>query len=301
MDGEAASRKGNDAPMMRSMFAAISGLKTHQIMMDVTANDIANVNTIGYKASRTTFKDSLAQLQRGGAGQGPGQGGSNPSQVGLGTQLGTIDNVMASGALQSTGNSTDVAIQGEGWFRIGQATVAGTTATLTAGTQQYTRAGNFKPNDQGYLVTGDGYYVIGRTVPSTTVTAAPPGADQLIQIPTGATGVAIGGDGSVSYTPAGSTTRVTAGYISLAKFPNESGLQRASGNRWTANAASGAEELGTPGGDFGGTTSGTLEMSNVDLATEFTNMISAQRGFQANSRVISTADDMLNDLVNLKR
>jgi flagellar hook protein FlgE len=282
------------------MFAAISGLKTHQIMMDVTANDIANVNTIGYKASRTTFKDSLAQLQRGGSGQGPGQGGSNPAQVGLGTQLGTIDNVMGSGALQSTGNATDVAIQGEGWFRIGQATVTGTTATLTAGTQEYTRAGNFDRNDQGYLVTADGFYVIGRTVPSTTVTAAPPGADQLIQIPQGATSVAIGPDGSVTYIPAGSSTRTTAGYISLAKFPNENGLQRASGNRWTANAASGAEELGTPGGDFGSTSSGTLEMSNVDLATEFTNMISAQRGFQANSRVISTADDMLNDLVNLK-
>jgi flagellar hook protein FlgE len=287
--------------MMRSMFAAISGLKTHQIMMDVTANDIANVNTIGYKATRTTFKDSLAQLQRGGAGQGSGQGGTNPSQVGLGTQLGTIDNMMGSGALQSTGNALDAAIQGDGWFRIGQATVAGTTATLTAGTQQYTRAGNFSRNDQGYLVTGDGFYVIGRTVPSTTVTATPPGADQLIQIPQGASSFAIGADGSVSYIPSGSSTRTVAGYISLSKFPNENGLQRASGNRWTANAASGAEEIGTPGGDFGATTPGTLEMSNVDLATEFTNMISAQRGFQANSRVISTADDMLNDLVNLKR
>ena len=286
--------------MMRSMFAAISGLKTHQIMMDVTANDIANVNTIGYKSSRTTFKDSLAQLQRGGAGQGPGQGGSNPAQVGLGTQLGSIDNQMGSGALQSTGNATDVAIQGDGWFRIGQATVAGTTATLTAGTQEYTRAGNFSRNDQGYLVTADGFYVIGRTVPSTTVSATPPGADQLIQIPQGASSIAIGQDGSVSYIAAGSTTRTTAGYISLAKFPNDSGLQRASGNRWTSNAASGAEEVGTPGGDFGATTSGTLEMSNVDLATEFTNMISAQRGFQANSRVITTADDMLNDLVNMK-
>ena len=286
--------------MMRSMFAAISGLKTHQIMMDVTANDIANVNTIGYKSSRTTFKDSLAQLQRGGAGQGPGQGGSNPAQVGLGTQLGSIDNVMGSGALQSTGNALDLAIQGDGWFRIGQATVAGTTATLSAGTQQYTRAGNFSRNDQGYLVTADGFYVIGRTVPSTTVTATPPGADQLIQIPQGASSIAVGQDGSVSYIAAGSTTRTTAGYVSLAKFPNDSGLQRASGNRWSANAASGAEEVGTPGGDFGATTSGTLEMSNVDLATEFTNMISAQRGFQANSRVISTADDMLNDLVNLK-
>lgn len=287
--------------MMRSMFAAISGLKLHQIMMDVTANDIANVNTIGYKSSRTTFKDSLSQLQRGGAGQGPGQGGSNPAQVGLGTQLGSIDNIMGSGALQSTGNALDVAIQGEGWFRIGQATLSGTTATLTAGTQEYTRAGNFSRNDQGYLVTADGFYVIGRTVPSTTVTATPPGADQLIQIPQGATDVAIGQDGSVSYIPAGSSTRTTAGYVSIAKFPNQNGLQRASGNRWTANAASGTEEVGTPGGDFGSTQSGALEMSNVDLATEFTNMISAQRGFQANTRVITTADDMLNDLVNLKR
>jgi flagellar hook protein FlgE len=290
--------------MMRSMFAAISGLKTHQIMMDVTANDISNVNTIGYKASRTTFKDSLSQLQRGGAGQGPGQGGSNPAQVGLGTQMGSIDTMMSSGALQSTGQALDVAIQGDGWFRIGQATLAAgppPTTTLTAGTQQYTRAGNFDRNDQGYLVTADGYYVIGRTVPSTTVTATPPGADTLISIPAGATSVAIAEDGSVSYLPSGSTTRTIAGYISLAKFANENGLQRASGNRWTANAASGTEQLGTPGGDFGKTTSGTLEMSNVDLATEFTNMISAQRGFQANSRVISTADDMLNDLVNLKR
>ena len=290
--------------MMRSMFAAISGLKSHQIMMDVTANDIANVNTIGYKASRTTFKDSLSQLQRGGSGQGPGQGGSNPAQVGLGAQLGSIDSVMGSGALQSTGNALDVAIQGEGWFRICQGTISAgppVTVTPTAGTQEYTRAGNFSRNDDGYLVTGDGFYVLGRTVPSTTVTATPPGADQLIQIPQGATGVAVGQDGAVSYIPAGSATRTTAGYISLAKFPNENGLQRASGNRWTANAASGAEEISTPGGDFGATDSGTLEMSNVDLATEFTNMISAQRGFQANSRVISTADDMLNDLVNLKR
>src|SRR5690242_2983302 len=217
MDGEAASsRKRSDAPMMRSMFAAISGLKTHQIMMDVTANDISNVNTIGYKSSRTTFKDSLSQLQRGGAGQGPGQGGSNPAQVGLGTQVGSIDTMMSSGALQSTGQALDVAIQGDGWFRIGQATLAGTTATLTAGTEQYTRAGNFSRNDQGYLVTEDGFYVVGRTVPSTTVTATPPGADQLIQIPQGASSIAVGQDGSVSYIPAGSATRTTAGYISLA-------------------------------------------------------------------------------------
>ena len=280
--------------MMRSMFAAISGLKTHQIMMDVTANDISNVNTIGYKSSRTTFKDSLSQLQRGGAGQGAGQGGSNPAQVGLGTQVGSIDTLMSSGALQSTGNALDVAIQGEGWFRIAQATVSGTTATLTAGTQQYTRAGNFSRNDQGYLVTADGYYVLGRD---------PAGAsnNNPIQIAPGATNVAIGPDGVVSYAPPTGGPRVNAGTITLAKFANEAGLERASGNRWIASASSGPEQVGVPGGAFGTTTSGAIEMSNVDLAQEFTNMITAQRGFQANSRVISTADEMLQDLVNLKR
>ena len=100
--------------MMRGMFAAISGLKNHQVMLDVTANDIANVNTIGYKSARTTFKDSLTQLQRGACGPGGGTGGSNAAQVGLGVQLGSIDNLMTGGALQSTGNPLDVAIQRPG-------------------------------------------------------------------------------------------------------------------------------------------------------------------------------------------
>src|ERR671927_57241 len=104
--------------MMRGMFAAISGLKTHQVMLDVTSNDIANVNTIGYKSARTTFKDSLTQLQRGASGPGGGTGGANAAQIGLGTQLGSIDNLMTSGALQTTGNPLDVAIQGPGFFRV---------------------------------------------------------------------------------------------------------------------------------------------------------------------------------------
>src|SRR6201991_4549092 len=105
--------------MMRGMFSAISGLKNHQIMLDVTANDIANVNTIGYKSARATFKDSLTQIQRGASGPGGGTGGANAAQVGLGTQLGSIDNLMTSGSLQSTGNTLDVAIsQGPGMFRV---------------------------------------------------------------------------------------------------------------------------------------------------------------------------------------
>ena len=107
--------------MMRSMYAAISGLKVHQTMLDVTSNDIANVNTLGYKAQRTTFKDSLSQLQRGAAAPNAAQGGSNAIQVGLGVQLGSIDNNMSTGALQTTGNPLDVALQSDGsWFRVGE-------------------------------------------------------------------------------------------------------------------------------------------------------------------------------------
>ena len=275
--------------MMRSMFAAISGLKVHQTMLDVTSNDIANVNTLGFKGQRTTFKDSLAQLQRGAAAPNPAQGGSNAAQVGLGVQLNSIDNQMQSGALQTTGNVLDVAIQGEGWFRVGQG-----TAPAVPGQIEYTRAGNFTRNAAGDLVTQDGYYVMGSA-------AAGAGGLAPINIPNGATNVAIGQDGAVSYDPPGGGARVTAGYLTLAKFPNEGGLERTSSNRWKASASSGAETASTPGGQFGLTTSGTVEMSNVDLASEFTSMITAQRGFQANSRVISTSDEMLQDLVNLKR
>src|SRR3712207_5956977 len=145
--------------MLRSMFAAISGLKVHQTMLDVTSNDIANVNTVGYKSGRTTFKDSLSQLQRGATAPGAGQGGSNAAQVGLGVQLGSIDNNMGSGSLQSTGNALDVSIQGEGWFRVGVPN--GAPGTVPA-QFEYTRAGNFTRNQQGYLVNQDGYYVMSK-------------------------------------------------------------------------------------------------------------------------------------------
>ncbi len=283
--------------MMRGMFSAISGLKNHQVMLDVTANDIANVNTIGYKSARTTFKDSLTQLQRGASGAGGANGGTNAAQVGLGVGLGSIDNLMTGGALQSTGAALDVAIQGEGFFRVAQVTVAPPATAVPGGTvAQYTRAGNFTQNEDGYLLTQEGFYVMGRDAAGTA------GAETLIRVPPGGTNTAIGQDGSVSYIPAGGGARVVAGYLSLATFQNQAGLERASGNRWMASANSGAEQVATPGNAGKGLTSaGTIEMSNVDLAQSFTQMITAQRGFQANSRVISTSDEMLQDLVNLKR
>jgi len=286
--------------MMRSMFAAISGLKAHQVMLDVTAADIANVNTLGYKSSRMTFRDSLAQLQRGGAAAGVGQGGTNAAQIGLGSQIGSIDNTMTGGALQTTGNPLDVAISGEGWFRVGPAN-GGTPAAPGLPTQiSYTRAGNFTTNDQGFLTTADGQYVLGRNVVLPAGTPGP--TDQLIQLPAGATNISVGQDGSVTYQPAGGGARVNAGFLSLAKFSNQAALERAGSNTWRAGPNAGAEQVSTPGANnYGVTAAGAVEMSNVDLAGQFTNMITAQRGFQANSRIISTADQMLSDLVNLIR
>ena len=283
--------------MMRGMFSAISGLKNHQVMLDVTANDIANVNTIGYKSVRTTFKDPLTQLQRGASGSGGANGGTNAAQVGLGVGLGSIDNLMSGGASQATGSPLDVAIQGEGFFRVAQVTVASPSTAVPAGTvPQYTRAGNFTTSEDGYLLTQEGYYVLGST------TAGVGGPDTLLRIPTGGTNTAIAADGSVSYIPAGGGARVVAGYLSLSTFQNAAGLERASGNRWRESANSGGPQNATPGNaGKGSTEAGVIEMSNVDLAQTFTSMITAQRGFQANSRVISTSDEMLQDLVNLKR
>jgi flagellar hook protein FlgE len=280
--------------MMRGMFAAISGLRVHQVMLDVTANDISNVNTVGYKSERATFKDALSQNLRGASAPSGSLGGTNAAQVGLGVQLNSIDNLMSPGAIQSTGNTMDMAIQGDGWFR-----VTNDPAGFAAANTYYTRAGNFTRDANGDLVTPDGYYLVGNTA------ALGAGAATKITIPANATSFSIDPKGAVTVvTPLATTTT----YVTLAKFPNEAGLQREGGNRFSAtnnsNNVANPIVVSTPGDatqGFGSLTTGAVEMSNVDLAQEFTNLITAQRGFQANSRVISTADDMLQELVNLKR
>lgn len=292
--------------MMRGMFSAISGLKVNQTMLDVTANDLANVNTVGYKSARTTFQDSLAQLQRGASSPNQSSGGANALQVGLGVQLGSVDNLMTNGAAQTTGNPLDVYIQGAGFLRVGLGTPPAVPTDF-----QYTRAGNLTVNSVGDLTTQDGHYVVGfnavATAAGTGFTYAPGTTDGYINIPPGSTDVTIGQDGGVSYIDQNTTSatfgqRVVAGYLTLAKFSNEAGMQRAGGSLWLQSASSGPATFGTPNTTgYGQTVAGMLEMSNVDLATQFTTMITAQRGFQANSRVISTADEMLQDLVNLKR
>jgi len=287
--------------MMRGMFAAISGLKQHQVMLDVTANDIANVNTVGFKSSRTTFKDALSQLQSGASAPSATLGGTNAQQIGLGVQVGAIQNLTTGGAIQSTGNPLDLAVQGTGWFRVAGIQTPGTPPTF--GTVYYTRAGNFTTDAQGNLVTQEGLYVLGHAA----ATQGPPptfaAADSAINIPSTATAVAIGQDGIVSYIDPTTGATVTAGQLTLARFANEQGLQRVQGTKFSQSPNSGLPTIGVPGdvNGLGTLAAGALEMSNVDLAQEFTNMIEAQRGFQANGRVITTADQMLQDLVNLGR
>jgi flagellar hook protein FlgE len=285
------------------MYAAISGLEAHQTMLDVTANNLANVDTIGYKAQRTTFVDELSQNLTAATGPNGFNGGANAKQVGLGVEVGSIDNLMGGGSLQTTGNALDIAIQGDGFFQVGNG-APGTTAPYTSNlpsTVNYTRAGNLTLNSAGFLTTQSGQYVVGSTAPSSSSSATP----TYINVPPGSTNIAVGQDGGVSYTDENATSptfgqTVTAGYITLATFPNKAGLQRDGGSMWSATASSGAATVGTPSvGGYGETLSGELEMSNVDLATEFTNMITAERGYQANSKVITTADSMLQTVVNM--
>lgn len=296
--------------MMRGMYAAISGLKAHQTMLDVTANNLANVDTIGYKGQRTTFVDELSQIIRGASGPTSNNGGTNPVEVGLGVQVGSIDNMMSAGSAQSTGNPLDIEISGRGFFRVANSTsiTAAGDPVFTNPSPMYTRAGNFTTNTKGYLTNQTGMYVLGYkaiapVAPSTNYTIdTVNGPDNPIQIPTNGTDISVGQDGSVTYVDPADNIRKTAGYISIASFPNEAGLQRQGGSLWQMTANSGAPSPGPAGiNGLGTTISGELEMSNVDIATEFTNMITAQRGFQANSRVITTADEMLQTLVNMKQ
>jgi flagellar hook protein FlgE len=258
--------------MMRSLFSAISGLKGHQAMMDVVGNNIANVNTTAFKSARITFQDIISQTLRGAQAPTATQGGMNPMQIGLGMQTGSLDAIMTQGNLQSTGKPTDLAIQGDGFFQV-------TDGTNTL----YTRDGNFTTDSAGNMVQA-----------ATGMKLVP-----AVTIPTGATNLTIASNGQVSYTVGATVT--TGPVITMASFPNPAGLTRMGSDLWQVSNNSGAATVGTAGtGGLGTLQSGFLEMSNVDLAAQFTNMIIAQRGFQANSRVITASDEILQDLVNIK-
>ncbi len=296
--------------MLRSMFSAVSGLRSHQTMMDVTGNNVSNVNTAGFKSQRTTFQETLTQLLRGGTGGAAGQGGQNPMQIGLGSQVGATDIVFTQGGTQTTGRATDVAIQGDGFFMV---SAGGENVFMRAGSFAFDSAGNLvgpggevargwivdldddlDPNDD-LLVNGD---------PLDPAQNAP----DLIQLGNDPANdfsefsdISIRADGKVVGRDNDGNVKLLA-QLAMARFANPGGLENLGSGRFSATGNEGVMTVDLAGNAGIGTLqSGALEMSNVDLAQEFTNLILAQRGYQANARTITSSDELLQELVNLKR
>jgi flagellar basal-body rod protein FlgG len=262
--------------MLRSLFTSASGLAAQQFNLDVIANNLANVSTTGFKKSRANFEDLLYQTQREpGAQTGPNSSLPTGSQVGLGVSAGTTTAVHTQGTLLSTGNPTDLAIGGDGFFKV----------QLPDGSFAYSRAGNFVIDGTGKLVTVQGYAV-----------------QPDIAIPTNRTSVSIGPDGTVSVLLPGQNTEQKVGQITLTNFVNPAGLKSAGGNLYVETSASGQAQEGTPGATGLGTlSSGNLEASNVDTVEEIVKMIVVQRAYDSNSKVIQAADEMLTTTNGIKR
>lgn len=308
--------------MMRSLFSAVSGLKSNQTAMDIIGNNISNVNTIGYKTSRTVFQDIFSQTISSATTPTEARGGTNAKQVGLGTTISDIGMNMTEGSTQSTSNSLDFAIAGEGFFVI----------RSDDGGYVYTRNGALKVDSQGYLVTANGHYVMAVALNDENIddqdedgipdilqngafsdeAAEPPTIDKIqlsgtMEVDDGSgetvklSDYAVDGNGFVTAIRADTGTKVILGRLVLATFANAAGLEKIGSSYYRVSSNSGAADIGFVGDGRGTLNSGSLEMSNVDLATELTNMIITQRGFQANSRVVTTTDTMLEELINLKR
>jgi flagellar hook protein FlgE len=264
--------------MLRSMYAGVSGMKGFQTKLDVIGNNISNVNTIGYKKSTINFQDLLSQNLS--------SSGVNPMQVGLGSTTSAINVVHTPGSFMTTGVGTDLAISGDGFF-----VVQSPTATNATEDRYLTRAGNFVVNSARELVTTQGYNVLNSTGGKITIPAA---YDSFT----------INREGELIGKRAdnGNEEPIPGQIIAIASPENPAGLRKFGGSLYEMTAsAGGALNPGTATANNVELASGTLEMSNVDLTEEFTEMIIAQRGFQANSRTITTSDEILQEVVNLKR
>jgi flagellar basal-body rod protein FlgG len=244
-------------------------MAAQQMNVEVISNNIANMNTVGYKKQRAEFQDLLYQTVAQAGAQSSDQGTIVPTgiQIGAGVKTGSVYRIGTQGAMTATGNKFDLAINGRGFFQV----------LTPTGVNAYTRAGNFSVNDQGQLVTQDGYQV-----------------QPAISIPQDATEVTISPSGQVQVTQPGATAPSVVGQLELASFMNEGGLSAQGGNLLLETGASGAATTGTPGqAGFGNLLQGYTEASNVDPVTEITALIVAQRAYEMNSKVISTADNML--------
>jgi flagellar basal-body rod protein FlgG len=261
--------------MLRSLYTAATGMEAQQLKMDVISNNLANASTAGFKRQRAEFEDLLSETLRGAAAtDARGGAAPEPLQVGLGVRTGATSRSFSQGDLTSTSNPLDLAIGGAGFFKV----------QLANGDAAYTRAGNFRVDATGRLVTARGDVV-------------EPG----ITIPPETTAISIAADGTVTATVAGRADAQSLGQIELATFANPAGLSALGGNLFAQTAASGDATSAKPGENgTGQLQQGYLENANVQAVQEMIDMISTQRGYELNSKVIQTADQMLQRLTSLR-
>ena len=259
--------------MNLSLYSAATGMEAQQLNLNTIANNLANVNTPGFKKSKIEFQDLLYQKPRA-SGTDSGGGNLIPTgvEVGNGSRVAATSKVFTQGQLTSTGNNLDVAIQGDGFFEV----------TRADGTIGYTRDGSFKLNASGVVVNVDGLPVVG-----------------FQPVPTGTTGITIAQNGQVSIQSASGTTSYR---LTMTRFANPAGLRSMGGNVYEETAASGTPETGNPGeAGFGTTVQGYIETSNVNIVEEMVNLITAQRAYEINSKSIQTSDEMLQNVAQMKR
>jgi flagellar hook protein FlgE len=314
--------------MLKSLYSGVSGMKGFQTKLDTIGNNVANVNTVGFKKSRVVFQDIINQNLSGATAPSGQLGGINPKQVGLGTKVASIDTIHTPGSPMTTNVGTDLAVDGDAFFVVGDPT----------GAQFLTRAGNFNRDVNGTLVNSNGDYVLGvNKVPDAndatklvsnpvkiTITKDDKTGYKFTSFSIDAHGYINvvredGKSGPLAYdkandqyylsddtapvtppaTPPDPNERIS---IATTVVNNPSGLRKAGNTLFEETPNSGPADLGRIEDNKGGSIiSGTLEMSNVDLTDEFTEMIVAQRGFQANAKTITTSDTILDELINLKR
>ena len=261
--------------MIRALHSAATGMNAQQTYVDVTSNNLANVNTAGFKKNRTNFTDLIYQIQKA-PGVSTTQQTESPSgiQVGVGVRLASTQKEFSLGSLKATNTLTDVAINGDGFFQI----------QMPNGTTGYTRDGNFHVDKNGNLVTAEGFQL-----------------EPNIVVPNEAIAIHIGDDGSVSATLTAQADAVNLGQVQTATFINPAGLLAIGGNMLQETTASGPAVVGNPGENgFGPLQAGFLELSNVAVVEEMVNLITAQRGFEFNSKAVQAADQMLRELGQLR-
>jgi flagellar basal-body rod protein FlgG len=261
--------------MFRALYLFVIGMEAQQTQIDIIANNLANVNTMGFKKSRGEFQDLYyQQLRTGSVDQTTGTTDPMGLEVGTGVRVMASQKMFTSGDMIQTGNAFDMAIEGEGFFRV----------IMPDGSYSYTRSGNFKLNDRGQLVTLNGYMV-----------------DPGIEVSTDAAEITISREGAVNVVTAGSSTPTQIAELRLYNFQNPGGLQSQGRGLYSETAASGQFYEATPGSDgMGAVVQGQLESSNVKVVEEMIDLISAQRAYEVNSKVVQATDQMLREATNMR-